>query len=482
MKNIIILLATLFLVGVLLISGCEKSFCGNEKCEKDESSANCCLDCGCPSEYICDNNKCKKAPKCGDGIVDEGETSNNCCIDAGCPSGEVCENNKCVELKPKLSTDFSQSQTQSVTILKSKGKDFSIGQIKITNSGNDVAKNVKLVISSDDQYFDTETINIGSVGKGETTSKDIKLIFKDKILEFSDEAKINLKLDLQYYNSVNKEFSTQLTHSLEVYGRNSVSMDFGKSYSAWVTPHNSLIREFAAKSTSGLAAGLSDESRKLAARWLFESMKAYGVDYVNDIPTIGDYVQFPYETLKRRNADCEDLAILYASLLESIDIKSFLVYVPGHVFAGYYTLDEEMVPVETTADDYDSALLSGKMQLTNNPDARIFVPSNNWDEYPEVLYGENKPLPLPDVTKEIVKDCYWSWDWSKRNVIKTQVKFVNTGDSPGAGCAGLVSYQNGKKIDEDFKCWRLVPGEDTTKEYVADISIFNALGFSCRTY
>ncbi len=52
--------------------------------------------------------------------------------------------------------------------------------------------------------------------------------------------------------------------------------------------------------------------------------------YSSDPSASADYVQFPHETLKLKGGDCDDLSVLYSSLLESIGIETALVdYKPG---------------------------------------------------------------------------------------------------------------------------------------------------------
>ena len=59
--------------------------------------------------------------------------------------------------------------------------------------------------------------------------------------------------------------------------------------------------------------------------------------YTSDPRASADYVQFPGETVKLRGGDCDDLSVLYSSLLESVGIQTALVdYKPeggeiGHV-------------------------------------------------------------------------------------------------------------------------------------------------------
>ncbi len=56
------------------------------------------------------------------------------------------------------------------------------------------------------------------------------------------------------------------------------------------------------------------------AKFIFDELSKH-IIYVSDPSLSIDKVQFPEETLKLRTGDCDDLAILYASLLGSIGIK-----------------------------------------------------------------------------------------------------------------------------------------------------------------
>jgi tetratricopeptide (TPR) repeat protein len=48
-----------------------------------------------------------------------------------------------------------------------------------------------------------------------------------------------------------------------------------------------------------------------------------------------DYLQFPAQTLEVKAGDCDDLSILYASLLESAGIESAFITIPGHIYTAF---------------------------------------------------------------------------------------------------------------------------------------------------
>jgi hypothetical protein len=58
-----------------------------------------------------------------------------------------------------------------------------------------------------------------------------------------------------------------------------------------------------------------------------------GLHYMFDPPT-REYPKYPLETLVDRGGDCEDLAILFASLVASIGYRAILISIPGHMFTG----------------------------------------------------------------------------------------------------------------------------------------------------
>jgi hypothetical protein len=174
----------------------------------------------------------------------------------------------------------------------------------LNNAGNDVAKNVLATFSSPEDYFDILNVDFGTISENNQQIMPIKLKLKEKALQLADDTSIAINFEINYQNSANQQFSDKQSTMLAVYGRNSpIGGVYPYSYTAFVSPHQNIIRKFAAQSTSGLPAGCGDAcgtqaDQDLAVRWLFESLKAYGMNYVNDVPNTGDYVQLPIETFE----------------------------------------------------------------------------------------------------------------------------------------------------------------------------------------
>ena len=56
------------------------------------------------------------------------------------------------------------------------------------------------------------------------------------------------------------------------------------------------------------------------------------IEYRQDPPGLGDYVKRPLQTLQAGAGDCEDQSILLASLMGSLNIPTYLAFVPNHVY------------------------------------------------------------------------------------------------------------------------------------------------------
>lgn len=477
----------MFLLSIFLLS-CAKSeetqrkiiepklYCGDSKCTEGENSQNCPKDCGCPSGYYLTDNVC--SPKCGDGIKTNEETSENCCLDAGCSIGYECEQNRCIELKPELNTNFQQSETKAVTYFKAKER--VIGTLTISNRGNSIAKNIKAKISSSEGYFDDEIINFENTNENDQQSKQITLLFSDKALDISSKADIKLNIEMDFQDKDNRDHSDSETATFTLMGKNFMSWFEPEEIASWITPNHPVIKEFASKATAGLAADSSVgsvKSQELAARWLLESMRAYGIRYVNDpFNKEGDYVQFPTETLLNKAGDCEDNAVLYASLMAAVGMEPVIILTPGHAFAGYINKEGELVPVETTSLDFDTALASGINNVKQNQNNMQII-KLNWANNPQVILPVKQDLKLPSITKNIGK-CGISFNFPDLFVASVPITFTNSGEVPGAGCASVSIYEGGGVLrDEKIGCWVIQPSETKKVTFQPDISVFS--GYYC---
>lgn len=105
------------------------------------------------------------------------------------------------------------------------------------------------------------------------------------------------------------------------------------------------------------------------AKTIFNALSDSGIKYLSD-PTIpfykDDYVQYASETLEKKTGDCDDLVILYSSLLESVGIKTAFIEVkdPKMEIAHLYLI-------------FDSDIRPENSQLISNNDKSFVIRKNS---------------------------------------------------------------------------------------------------------
>jgi hypothetical protein len=123
----------------------------------------------------------------------------------------------------------------------------------------------------------------------------------------------------------------------------------------FVTPDQEKVMEFSRKISATVSGDLKPEIKNFElARRIFNKLGNDGIRYQTD-PNIpfyrDDYVQYAVETLEKKAGDCDDLVILYASLLESIGINTAFVEVrdPNQPQAHLYLLFDSGVKPENSS-------------------------------------------------------------------------------------------------------------------------------------
>lgn len=136
---------------------------------------------------------------------------------------------------------------------------------------------------------------------------------------------------------------------------------------SWIQPNEPKIKEVvmkASEKTNGSMVGyqrkifeehsnlvgLSDtEITRYQVKILYQLLQDfYEIRY--DGGGIGQSINFPYETIRDKSANCVELSVLMASLLMEVGIEPVIVIVPNHAFIGWRVWDDEDLYdfVETT--------------------------------------------------------------------------------------------------------------------------------------
>ncbi len=181
---------------------------------------------------------------------------------------------------------------------------------------------------------------------------------------------------------------------------------------AYVTRADPPVKAFAGLvSRSGVPSALSDKAAVRFMRDLFNTMIAYHFAYQTPSGFLIDRhatqdIKFPRDVLRDRSGTCIDLAIFYASVCESVGLKSNLMLIPGHCFPVIELPSGSVLPIEATMiggdatgrQTFDDAMKQGARNLQENmmkPHYLIDV-TDKWQQ--GIVNPELPPLPA-DVLK-----------------------------------------------------------------------------------
>ncbi|MBN2367254.1 MAG: hypothetical protein JXL67_13880, partial [Calditrichaeota bacterium] len=188
-----------------------------------------------------------------------------------------------------------------------------------------------------------------TIDKGETKDIPVKALFSSNISQV--DSRKPAVLDIEIEGRAGVTYKETITEQIIVHSRNSWNGEVDK-LGYFVTPDNDeiiqLSREIAGKGIDSI----SNEPKNLQnARIIFNELGESDIRYQSD-PNIpfyqDDRVQFALETLHLGSGDCDDLVVLYASLLESLGIHTAFVQVqdPEKTLAHLYLIFDSGIAVE----------------------------------------------------------------------------------------------------------------------------------------
>jgi len=316
-----------------------------------------------------------------------------------------------------------------------------IGKVTIRNKSGQPLENARVTFSIKDY---TRKPAIYWQGRLDTmlTDADLYANFNENLLH-TDQKETYLTGEVKVvYRYKNRSFPAKASVNVYLLGNQAIRWDQPERVAAFITPEDSLVRSFATSVNRDYRFNMAQWflKRELAdAIELYEALRAYHVAPTPDPNATyatatrdGFYIDtilFPDGLLSKpktqRKGDCEDLAVLYASLLESIGIQTALLKTTGHIFMMFNTgipavhrfqlpvKDSLLVaargqlwlPVETTlirspfvqawetgAESYHSAKKLRDLEIIFTQDARQRFPSVThaptrrvWHEFPDSI-------------------------------------------------------------------------------------------------
>jgi tetratricopeptide (TPR) repeat protein len=203
---------------------------------------------------------------------------------------------------------------------------------------------------------------------GQLIEVPLRAVFDRGILESGVRERLNGRIEIGYFLSTSWHFRTARNVDYVLHGAGTLTWDDPGKAAAFVTIGEKCVREFAQRIVPQDSLRAAPPSfftdNMISALRLHEALRALGFSYAPDRTTpfaavagkelAVDQIQYPAKFLatKNKSGDCDDLAVLYSTLLESIGIETALLSTPTHLFMMFNTglpaRRQNSLPVDTT--------------------------------------------------------------------------------------------------------------------------------------
>ncbi len=295
-----------------------------------------------------------------------------------------------------------------------------IGQAILRNLEAQEARDIKLSVLVK-QFMDApkEALFPEAIRAGAGGEVAVYGLFSDRLLDVAEATKIPIEITLEYrqFGTVVRE---QYVETLSVYDRNAMSWDDDRKAAAFVSSKDPEVLRVARSISSTVKdrfnPALSQNLQTALA--VHEGLRILKLTYAKD-PSSAlvtgnksavDFLQFPQQTLSYRTGDCDDLSILYCSILEALGIPTAFVTVPGHILMAVdlgvsaqeagrtFSRPADLIeaegtvwlPIETTLRDgsFQEAWEEGARQWKENSprqQAALYPVRAAWQTYPPVV-------------------------------------------------------------------------------------------------
>lgn len=225
----------------------------------------------------------------------------------------------------------------------------SIGSIKLKNVHKDPLK--AWVSFEENFYMASQQADSVIVPPKTTIDFPIRAVFKPEVIK-APRGRVSNIVKVSY-TFKNNEYVTPKSIDFELYGINYLTWDDPAKAAAFVTFDDPVVQTFVDRV-------LKEPQSPEKAPWffrfnisdalmIFNALHAYGFKYRKDPVTPADttrgnryrpdLIQYPAQLLCReeRAGDCDDLSVLYSSLLQNAGFATALVSIPGHIFMMFDT-------------------------------------------------------------------------------------------------------------------------------------------------
>jgi transglutaminase-like putative cysteine protease len=316
-----------------------------------------------------------------------------------------------------------------------------VGRVEIENTlPRPVEVDVKLSI---EDLFESPASARATLGPNEKRWLSLPGPFTARLLENRAQRTAQAVVEIAYEHEAARR-SSRHSFPVEIMESSAFAWDRPERVAAFVSSHDPSVQILGSAVHAQLSSSLPEHARAssplrnlLLGAAAFDALQAADISYKPDParPFSGvalgqaavDSVQFPGLTLQRKTGDCDDLSVLYASLLENLNVPSALCIVPGHVFVlldtGVLEANRQVfagmesqimlrdgriwIPVEVTrlgpsGSDFSGAWAAGALRLAQNRDAASKTTvevRHAWLDNPPATFAAPAVPAVPDLSQ-----------------------------------------------------------------------------------
>ena len=308
-----------------------------------------------------------------------------------------------------------------------------LGRFTLQNAGTGIVTDLEASFSIASLTGPSHGVAVPvSLAAGQSVEAALVAPVSPAVLDVRDGSTATLTLTIAY-RRLGEAHRVEIARQVRVLNRNAIQWDDDRRVGSFMSvSHPAVIGWAGPTAAEPVTTPTPVLTRNLLyAIQIYESLAAAGVRYVvdpnsayEDLSLDGraiDFLRFPAETLAHGAGDCDDLSVLYATMLESVGVRTAYITTPGHILvafdtgvpsdqlaAAFHAVDNLIVhdrtvwmPVETTVlpQGFTRAWQAGAVEwrkATERGAAAFFTTRSAWQVYIPVAPPHAGTAPLPD--------------------------------------------------------------------------------------
>ncbi len=217
------------------------------------------------------------------------------------------------------------------------------GRLRFKNTGRETLTGLRLTARIEGYTKSAVDIPLTALKPGAAIDANIALVLDREKLIHQDEFRTAVLHVKANYKEGDYQIAQVFRSPVIVHSRNAMSWRFTDDkhfpLASFVDPSPAAIEKLKDQAVDSIPSEYVQDPLSIPIA-LFQILKGlrYSPDKVHPFRSQQlDYVQYPLQTLARGRGDCDDLAVLYATLLEASGRSTMLIVTQGHALVAFET-------------------------------------------------------------------------------------------------------------------------------------------------